>query len=139
MIFKIYDSDFGFKYNGVNYDFTHVVDLQIEDQEMTRLVRGSNASNKLGLVYREGTKEPKRWTVTIMGMSPELKAVLDSVFEARERLDVYCISRIDGSSKIAKNAILSQLPQQLSLDESPESMNVALTFESFDTNEVHKS
>jgi hypothetical protein len=139
MIFKIYDSDFGFKYNGVNYDFTHVVDLQIEDPEMTRLVRGSNASNKLGLVYREGTKEPKRWTVTIMGMSPELKAVLDSVFEARERLDVYCISRIDGSSKIAKNAILSQLPQQLSLDESPESMNVALTFESFDTNEVHKS
>ncbi len=139
MTFKIYDSDFGIKVNGVNYDFTHVVDLQIEDPEMTRLVRGANARNKIGLDYKEGTKEPKRWSVTILGMSPELKAVLDQVFDSRERVDVYCISRVDGSSKMAKNAVLTQMPQQLSLDDSPDSLNVALVFESFDLSEVHKS
>lgn len=139
MIFKIYDSDFGIKYNGVNYDFDHVLDLQIEDPEVTRLVRGANASNKTGLVYKEGIREPKRWTVTIMGMSAGLKAVLDQAYENKDRLDVYCISRLDGSSKMGKNAILSSQPQQLTIDESPESMNVALIFETFDSSEVHKS
>ena len=138
MIFKIYDCDFGVKYNGVNYDFTHVANLQIEDPENTKLVRGSNGTNKLGLVYKEGIKDPKRMTVTIMGMSAELKAVLDAAYEAKDRLDAYCISRTDGSSKMAKNAVLSQQPQQLSVDETPDSMNVALAFESFDLSEVHK-
>lgn len=138
MIFKIYDSDFGIKYNGVNYDFTHVQDLQIEDPEMTRLVRGANASNKTGLVYKEGIKEPKKWTVTILGMDAALKTVLDVAHTNRDRLDVYCISRIDGSSKMAKNAVLCQQPQQLTIDDSPESMNVALIFETFDSSEVHK-
>lgn len=139
MIFKMYDCDFGIKYNGVNYDFEHVQDLQIEDPENTRLVRGANAGNKLGLVYKEGIKDPKRITVTIMNMSAALKAVLDSAYENKDRLDVFCINRNDGSSKMAKNAVLSQQPQQLTIDDSPESMNVALVFESFDISEVHKS
>jgi hypothetical protein len=139
MIFKIYDSDFGIKYNGVSYDFEHVQDLTIEDPEVTRLIRGANASNKTGLVYKEGIREPKRWTVTIVGMSAALKSVLDQAYDKKERLDVYCISRLDGSSKIGKNAILSSQPQQLTVDESPESMNVALIFETFDSSEVHKS
>lgn len=139
MIFKMYDCDFGIKVNGVTYDFEHVQDLQIEDPENTRLVRGSNASNKLGLVYKEGIKDPKRVTVTIMNMSVALKEVLDGAYNAKTRLEVFCIDRNDGSSKIARNAILSQQPQQLTVDESPESMNVSLVFESFDMSEVHKS
>ncbi len=139
MIFKIYDSDFGIKYNGINYDFDHVGDLQIEDPENTRLVRGANASNKIGLVYKEGVKEPKKWTVTIMGMSLALKTVLDAIYEDRERVDVYCISRVDGSAKMGKNAILCQQPQQLTVDDSQETMNVVLMFETFDSTEVHKS
>lgn len=135
----MYDCDFGIKYNGVNYDFEHVQDLQIEDPERTRLTRGANAGNKSGLIYKEGIKDPKVVTVTIMNMSIELKAVLDQAYNNKDRLDVYCINRNDGSSKIAKNAILSQQPQQLTIDESPESMNVALAFESFDLSEVHKS
>lgn len=139
MIFKIYESDFGIKLNGVNYDFTHIQSLQIEDPENTKLVRGSNGGNKLGLVYKEGIKEPKKITVTIIGMSAELKAVLDDVYNNKDRVDAYCVSRVDGSSKIAKNSVLSMQPQQLTLDEGPESMNVALVFESFDLVEVHKS
>lgn len=139
MIFKIYDCDFGIKLNGVNYDFTHVNNLTIEDPENTKLTRGANAGNKLGLVYREGIKDPKRITVTIMGMDAELKAVLDAAYADQSRLDVYAISRADGSSKMAKNAVLSQQPQQLTIDDSADSMNVALAFESFDLSEVHKS
>lgn len=137
--FKIYDCDFGIKYNGQNYEFTHVNSLTIEDPETTRLIRGSNAGNKTGLPYKEGIKDAKKITVTILGMTADLKAVLDQAFENKDRLDVYAISRSDGSSKIGKNAVLSQQPQQLSLDESAESMNVALAFETFDLSEVHKS
>ena len=123
----------------MNYDFTHVQDLSIEDPETTKLMRGANAGNKLGLVYRDGLKDPKRVTVTIIGMSAELKGVLDQAFENSDRLDVYCIDRSDGSSKIGKNAVLSQQPQQLSVSESADSLNVVLAFETFDLSETHKS
>jgi hypothetical protein len=139
VIFKIYDCEFGIKYNGVSYEFTHVNEMTIEDPENTKLVRGSNAGNKLGLIYKEGIKEPKRITCKIMGMSIDLKAVLDQAYDNRDRLDVYCISRVDGSSKMAKNAVLSQMPQQLSIAEGAESMDVSLAFESFDLSEVHKT
>ncbi len=139
MIFAIYNSDFGIKYNGVNYDFEHVSNLTIEDPENTKLTRGANASNRLGLVYKEGIKEPKKWTVTILGMSSALKTVLDQAYDSRDRLDVYCINRSDGSSKMGRNAVLCQQPQQLTLDDSADSMNVTLSFETFDSTEVHKS
>ncbi len=139
MIFKIYESDFGIKYNGVNYDFTHIQSLTIEDPENTKLVRGANGGNKLGLVYKEGVKEPKKITVTIIGMTADLKGVLEQAYLAKDRLDAYMVSRVDGSSKIAKNAVLCMQPQQLNIDEGPESMNVALVFESFDLVETHKS
>lgn len=139
VIFRLYECDFGIKYNGVSYEFTHVQSLQIDDPESTKLIRGANGGNKLGLPYKEGLKDAKKITVTIIGMSPELKAVLDQAYQNHDRLDVYAISRTDGSSKMAKNAVLSTQPQQLTMDENPDSMNVALAFESFDLTETHKS
>ena len=139
MIFKHYNCDFGVKIGGVSYDFEHVAELQIEDPERNRLTRGSNAKDKVGLSYKDGLKDPKRWTIPILNMSAALKAVLDSAFTNQTRLEVYCIDRTDGSSKMAKNAILSNKPQQLTLDETAESMNVSLEFETFDSSEVHKS
>jgi hypothetical protein len=139
MIFKLYNCDLGIKYNGVNYDFEHVEGLTVEDPESTKLIRGANAGNKTGLAYKEGLKDAKKITVTIIGMSAALKSVLQVAYDKKDRLDVYCVDRDDGSSKIAKNAILSQQPQQLSLSDGADSMNVALVFESFDISEVHKS
>lgn len=137
--FKLYNCDFGVTIRGQNYDFVHVVNLAIEDNEKTRLVRGGNASNKEGLVYKEGIKDAKVVTVTIMGMDTAIYNLLREVYNLKERLDCYTIDRTDGSSKIAKNSVLSQLPQQLSIDETPESMNVALVFETFDIDEKHKT
>lgn len=139
MIFKIYNCDFGIKYNGANYDFEHVSEVQIEDPERNRLTRGANSSNKTGLSYKDGLKEPKRWTIPILNMSAELKAVLDDVYDNQGRVDLYCIDRTDGSSKMAKQALLSNRAQQLTLDETAESLQVSLEFETFDSSEVHKS
>ncbi len=139
MIFKIYESDFGIKIGGTRYDFTHVQDMALEDPENTKLIRGANAGNKQGLVYKEGLKDPKRITVTIIDMDADLKTVLDAAFENKTRVDVFCISRTDGSSKLGRNAVLASRPQQLQINESPESLNVALVFETFDLVEVHKS
>ncbi len=72
-------------------------------------------------------------------MSIELKAVLDTAYENKTRVDVYCIDRTDGSGKMGKNAIVCQQPQQLQVDETAESMNVALIFETFDLSEIHKT
>ncbi len=139
MIFKIYDCDFGIKYNGQNYDFVHIQSLVIEDPENTKLIRGANGGNKLGLIYKEGLKEPKKITVTIIGMDASLKAVLDQAYQAKDRLDVFCVSRVDGSSKMGQDAVLSMQPQQLNIDEGPESMNVVLVFHCFNMQETHKS
>ncbi len=139
MIFKIYNCDFGVKVSGTSYDFTDVAELQVEDPEKNKLTRGGNAKNKTGLAYKEGVKEPKKWTVPILNMSANLKDVLDGCFDNQTRVDVYAIDRTDGSSKIAKQAVLSNRPQQLKLDDSPDSMHVSLEFETFDSSEVHKS
>lgn len=138
-IFKLYECDFGVTIDGVNYDFEHVENLQIEDPERTRLIRGGNAGNKTGLIYKEGIKEAKTITCTVIGIPMELHGLLKTAYDEKKRVDCYAVSRADGSSKIAKNAILSQEPKQLNIDDSAESMNTALVFESFDVSEVHKS
>ncbi len=139
MIFKAYECDFGITVNGQNYDFDHIVSFTTEDPERTKIVRGTNAGNKLGLVYKEGIKDPKTVTVTIIGMDASIYGVLKAAYDAQTRMDCYCINRNDGSSKNAKNAVLSQEPKQLNVDDTAESMNVALVFESFDVSETHKS
>lgn len=139
MIFKLYNCDFGFKINGVAYEFEHVAELQIEDPERNRLTRGANAKNKIGLAYKDGLRDPKRWTLPILDMSAEMKSVLDAAFDNQTRMEVYGIDRTDGSSKMAKNAILSNRPQQLTMDETAESLQVSLEFETFDSTENHKS
>lgn len=139
MIFKLYDCDVGLTIRGVSYDFDHVDSVTLDDPERTRLTRGANAGNKVGIVYKEGIKDAKTFTLTIMGMPMALHNLLKEIYDARERIEFYCISRLDGSNKMAKNAVLGQPPQQLNLDDSPESLNSALMIESFDVTEVHKS
>ena len=139
MIFKLYNCDVGIKVEGVNYQFDDVVEVIVEDPTRNRLTRGANATNKIGLSYKDGIKDPTRITIPIMNMSAALKLVLDNVYEKQIRVDVYAIDRNDGSSKMGKNSILSNKPQQLTLNETAESMNVSLEFETFDSSEVHKS
>ena len=137
-IFKLYDCDVGIKVDGVSYEFDHVAQVVVEDPERNRLTRGNNAKNKDGLVYKDGLKDPKRWTMPVMALNVDMVELLKGCFENQTRLEVFAISRKDGSSKMAKKAILSNQPQQLTLDDTAESMQVSLEFESFDLSEVHK-
>ena len=139
MVFKLYDCDFGLKIGGVQYEFTDVAELQVEDPERNRVTRGANAKNKVGLAYKDGLKDPKRWTIPILNMSSALKEVLDGAYDNVTRVDVYCVARSEGSSKWLRDAVLSNRPQQLTLDETAESMNVSLEFEGFNSTENHKS
>ena len=138
-IFKLYDCDVGIKVDGVSYEFDHVTQVTVEDPERNKLTRGNNAKNKDGLVYKEGLKDPKRWTMSVIALTAALMDLLNGCFENQTRLEVFAISRKDGSSKMAKKAVLSNKPQQLTMDETAESMQVSLEFESFDLSEVHKS
>jgi hypothetical protein len=135
----MYECDFGFSINGVNYEFDHVENVTIEDPERTRIIRGANAKNTVGLTYREGLKEAKTMTLTVIGMTAATHNLLKDAFKAQTRLEAWVVSRVDGSSKIAKNAVISQSPKQLSMDDSAESLNTALIFESFDMDEIHKT
>lgn len=139
MALKLYDCDVGITVNGVNYDFEHVDEVTVEDPERNRLIRGANAKDKIGLDYKEGLKEAKTFSLTPIALSKELHDVLQQCFDNRTRLDVYCVSRSDGSSMTAKNAILSQEPRQSTLNDSPESLNSPLAFESFDVKTTRKS
>lgn len=139
MIFKLYDCDIGLTIRGTNYEFDHVDSVTVDDPESTKLVRGANAKNKTGLAYTEGVKDAKTITTSVIGIPAALHNLLKEVYASKERIDFWAISRADGSSKMAKNAVLSKEPMQLTVDSTPESMNTALTMESFDVSEVHKS
>jgi hypothetical protein len=136
---KLYDCDVGITLRGVNYEFEHVDSVSIEDPERTRLIRGGNAKNKLGIAYTEGVKDAKTVTTSVIGIPAALHVLLTDAFNTKERLDFWAISRQDGSSKMAKNAVLSQKPMQPTLDDSAESLNTPLVFESFDVTELLKS
>jgi hypothetical protein len=138
MIFKIYNSDFGIKYNGVNYDFDHVDSLKIEDPENTKLIRGSNAKNKVGLAYTEGTKEAKKVTVVLVGISQAYFDMFTTIYKDKVRVECYCVDRSTGGSRIAKDCIIAKRPMQANIEESAESMNVEVVFESFNIEETHK-
>lgn len=138
-VFRLYDCDIVLTIRDVNYQLDHVDSVALEVPERTRLTRGANAANSVGLVYKEGLKEATSITVPTMAIPIELMNLLKEVYRDRERFDFSVVARSDGSNKTAKNCILSQEPQQLTLDESPESLNVTLLLESFDVTEVHKS
>ena len=137
--FKLYDCEIGFTIRGVNYSLDHVDSVTVDDPETTELVRGANAGNLIGLPYRQGLKEPKTITTSALALSMELHTLLKDVFKTQERIDFYCVSRVDGSSKIARNAVLGTSPKQLTLDDSPESLQVSLMVKSYDVDENHKS
>lgn len=138
-MFKLYDCDIGFTIRGVNYNLDHVDNVTVDDPETNELIRGANAGNKIGLTYKQGLKEAKTFTTAALSIPMALHNLLKDVFDTQERFDFFVISRTDGSSKMARNAILASTPKQLQLDDSPESLQVSLIVKSYDVDENHKS
>lgn len=139
MNFQLFNCTCGVKVEGLDYEFPHVNSVVGTDPTFTKLTRGANGNNEEGLVYVEGIREPNEWAVTIMGLDQDLYNVLFDVWKNKTRCEPYCIDDKDGSSKMLKSAVLAQRPQQLTLDDTPDSLNVVLTFTSFAPKEKHKS
>ncbi len=139
MGYALYDCNFGITLNGIVYHFTHVDSVQIDDPERTRLTRGANGGNNVGLAFKEGLKEGKTVSVALPDVPMDLHNVLKAAYKAQSRMDLNIVSRSDGSTKIGINCILGQMPQQLNMDDSPESLNTILIFETFEIEEVKKS
>ena len=139
MIFKLYDCDCTLVARGVSYDFTDIDSVTVEDPETVELTRGANASNDDGLVYTQGSKDPKTVTLVLPGVPKELLDLMTDIHAKKERVEFYCISKSDGSSKAVKKAIISQKPQQLVIDDTAESMNISLILKSFSVKDNHKS
>lgn len=135
---KLTDCDVGLTIGGVEYNFTHVDSVTVSDPERKRLTRGANRGNKVGIQYTEGSKEAKEISTSVIEIPASLHTLLKKCYNDGTRMNFWAISRTDGSSKFAKNAILSQTPQQLTLDDTPESMNTTLILESFDVDDTYK-
>jgi hypothetical protein len=131
MIFKLYDCVVGIKADGQDYEFPHVNEVTYEDPEENKLTRGANASNKTGIVYKDGMKDPKTAACTILDMPLEIKTVLDTKFADQTRIDFYAVAA-NGSSVWLKNGVVSKLPIQKTISDTVESMGLDLAFASFD-------
>ena len=131
--FILTNCDFGFSYNGKNYDFTKEVDsVVIEDPQFKKLTRGGSGKSKTGLAYSEGAKEAKKITITLCGLPSSYLKLLKSLFESEERIDSYCVDRKSGITRNFNNSLISQEPRQLAIQEGAESLNVILILETFD-------
>jgi hypothetical protein len=135
---KLYDCDCVMTIRGVRYDFVHVDSVTVEDPETMDLVRGANAGNKEGLDFKSGTKEPKTLTTSVVALPPALHTLIKDVYDNGERVEFSAISRKTGSGKHAKRCLVSQRPQQFTLDSSPESLNTPIILKSFDVEDVLK-
>lgn len=138
MGFSLYDCAFSFTLEGTKYDFVHVDSVNIDDPEETNLTRGANGGNTTGIVFKSGLKDPKVVSVALPDVPMDLHNVLKSAYKAQKRMDFNIVAS-DGSTKIGRNSVLGQMPQQLTIDDSPESLNTVLIFRTFEIEEVKKS
>jgi hypothetical protein len=135
---KLYECDVSLTIRGQTYVFTHIRSVTFEDPAQNNLTRGANEGNKIGVAFKEGITEPVTITPTVIAMPASLHNLLKDVFKKAERITFEAISRKDGSSAIANNALLANYPRQLNLDETAESMDTVLILKSFDVEENHK-
>lgn len=138
MIFRLSDCDFGFNYNGQNYDFEHCDGMTIEDPRSSHLTRGLNAKNKVGIQIDEGLSDPDTITIPIINVPSSIVNMLNSIYEKKERITGYCVDRKTGDSRFINNALISKKVRQLVISEGRDDLNIVLTLESFDVDDKLK-
>lgn len=130
-MFKLYECDVGIKAEGITYQWKNISQVAFEDNERNRLTRGANATDEVGIAYKDGIKEAKRILPSILEMPSALHALFQRLFKDQVRFEFFCTSRKTGSSLFGKNCILSNRPMQLNLDETAESLEIAIEIETF--------
>nr|DAS78836.1 MAG TPA: hypothetical protein [Caudoviricetes sp.] len=125
-------SDSGFIYNGTTYYFDDIDSSVVSPQEAKHLTRGANSTNKVGLVYKEGSKTP--WTITanVMNLSKEVMEILNKCYDEETRIDFFCVDSNTGENKMAYNSLVTKWVSQETISDGEDTYNVALALESFD-------
>lgn len=131
----IWECDGGFSYKGINYKFKDLDSVAFTYNLKKHLIRGANATNKMGIVSQEGGKTPDTAEFNVIDCSKEIYKLMRTIFENNERIDAFFINRKTGEYIIFKNSIIRDMPRQTSVAEDDTSHSFMFAVESFDVKE----
>ena len=132
---QIWNCDGGFTYNGVNYKFKDLDNVAYTYNLKNHLIRGANATNKMGILSQEGGKTPDTAEYTVVDCSKAIYTLLLQLFEERKRIDAFFIDRNTGEYIIFKDAIIRDKPRQANVAEDDTSHSFMFAVESFNVTE----
>ena len=134
-MFQIWNCDGGFTYNGVNYKFKDLNSVAYTYSQKNHLIRGANATNKMGILSQEGGKTPDVAEYEVQDCSKAIYTLSLQLFEERQRIDAFFIDRRTGEYIIFKDAIIRDKPRQANVAEDDTSHSFMFAVESFNVTE----
>lgn len=134
-MFQIWNCEGGFTYNGVNYKFKDLNSVAYTYSQKNHLIRGANATNKMGILSQEGGKTPDTAEYTVVDCSKAIYSLLLQLFEERQRIDAFFIDRNSGEYIIFKDAVIRDKPRQANVGEDDTSHSFMFAVESFNVTE----
>lgn len=134
-MFQIWNCEGGFTYNGVNYKFKDLDSVAYTYNLKNHLIRGANATNKMGILSQEGGKTPDTAEYTVVDCSKAIYSLLLQLFEGRQRIDAFFIDRNSGEYIIFKDAVIRDKPRQANVGEDDTSHSFMFAVESFNVTE----
>lgn len=134
-MFQIWNCEGGFTYNGVNYKFKDLDSVAYTYNLKNHLIRGANATNKMGILSQEGGKTPDTAEYTVVDCSKAIYSLLLQLFEERQRIDAFFIDRNSGEYIIFKDAVIRDKPRQANVGEDDTSHSFMFAVESFNVTE----
>lgn len=134
-MFQIWNCEGGFTYNGVNYKFKDLDSVAYTYNLKNHLIRGANATNKMGILSQEGGKTPDTAEYTVVDCSKAIYSLLLQLFEERQRIDAFFIDRNSGEYIIFKDAVIRDKPRQANIGEDDTSHSFMFAVESFNVTE----
>ena len=134
-MFQIWNCEGGFTYNGQNYKFKDMDSVAYTYSRKNHLIRGANATNKMGILSQEGSKNPDTAEYTVMDCSKAIQKLLLTIFENKERIDAFFIDRNTGEYFIFKDSVIRDKPRQTNVAEDDTSHSFVFAVESFNVTE----
>lgn len=134
-MFQIWNCEGGFTYNGVNYKFKDLDSVAYTYSKKNHLIRGANATNKMGILSQEGGKTPDVVEYSVVDCTKAIYSLLLQLFEERKRIDAFFIDRNTGEYIIFKDAVIRDKPRQGNVGEDDTSHSFMFAVESFNVTE----
>lgn len=134
-MFQIWNCEGGFTHNGVNYKFKDLDSVAYTYNLKKHLIRGANATNKMGIKSHEGGKVADTAEFNVMDCSKAIYNLLLQLYEDETRIDAFFIDRNTGEYVIFKDALIRDKPRQTNITEDDTSHSFMFAVESFNVSE----